>query len=201
MALSDELWDVAAMRVGYARVSTLDQNLDGQLDALKAAGCDQIFSDKSTGANMERPGLAEALRYCRAGDALVVCRLDRLGRSLKDLLRVVEELRERNIAFVSLTEGVDASGAAGRLVFQIFAAVAEFERALIRERTQAGLAAARARGRMGGRRPKLGPAQVALLQKLGADPTQARGPMLQLLGISKSTFHRLYKPPASTDPT
>lgn len=188
------------MRVGYARVSTLDQNLDAQLDALKEAGCDPVFSDKSTGARMERPGLAEALRYCRAGDALVVWRLDRLGRSLKDLLRIVEELRERNIAFVSLTEGVDASGAAGRLVFLIFAAVAEFERALIRERTQAGLAAARARGRMGGRRPKLDPTQIELLRKLGADPSQARAPLLKLLGISKSTFHRFYRPPASTDP-
>lgn len=185
------MWDVPAMRIGYARVSTLDQNLDAQLDALRGAGCGQIFSDKASGGSAARLGLAEALRFCRAGDALVVARLDRLGRSLADLLGIIEELRQRDIGFVSLTEGVDASGAAGRLIFQIFGAVAEFERALIRERTCAGLAAARARGKLGGRRPKLDPDQLSLLRAMAADPTHSRGALLRLFQISKSTFHRL----------
>ncbi|HNN91059.1 MAG TPA: recombinase family protein [Pseudomonadota bacterium] len=178
------------MKIGYARVSRPDQNLDSQVDALKAAGCERIYTDKLTGGNTARPGLQEALAFCRAGDALVVWRLDRLARSLQDLLCTIDDLRKREVAFISLSEGMDASGAAGRLIFQVFGAVAEFERALIRERTAAGLAAARARGRKGGRPRKLDEDQLALLQTLAQDPKQPRSPILRLLGISKSTLHR-----------
>lgn len=188
------MWDFWAMRIGYARVSRPDQNLDSQIDTLKAAGCERVFSDKLTGGNTARPGLQEALAFCRTGDALVVCRLDRLARSLQDLLATIEGLRERDVAFVSLSEGVDASGAAGRLIFQVFGAVAEFERALIRERTQAGLAAARSRGRKGGRPRKVDADKLAMLQSLAKDPNNPRGPILKVLGISKSTFHRYLEP-------
>src|SRR5579885_1809842 len=136
---------------GYARVSTQDQTLDVQRDALKAAGCTRIFTDTMSGAKAERPGLTEAFDHLRAGDTLVVWRLDRLGRTLKDLLDLVARLQRDGIAFKSLTEQLDTTTPTGTLIFHIFGALAEFERALIRERTQAGLAAARARGRNGGR--------------------------------------------------
>lgn len=142
-------------RIGYARVSTDDQHLDLQRDALAQAGCRVIYEEKASGKNAERPELAQALKALRSGDTLTVWRLDRLGRSLPDLVRIVTDLEQRGIGFESLTERIDTTSATGRLVFHLFAALAEFERNLIRERTHAGLAAARARGRKGGRRPKL----------------------------------------------
>jgi DNA invertase Pin-like site-specific DNA recombinase len=143
------------MKIGYARVSTTEQNLELQLDALAKAGCDRIFEDQASGAKMARPGLDQALSHLREGDALVIWKLDRLGRTIRGLIELVGELRDRGIGFRSLTEGFDTSTPGGRLIFHIFAALAEMERDLIRERTQAGLAAARARGRNGGRKPKL----------------------------------------------
>ncbi len=143
-------------RVGYARVSTSDQRLDLQRDALLSARCDQIFEDNGlSGANTKRPGLAKALRSLKAGDTLVVWRLDRLGRSISHLIEVVGKLHNRRVEFQSLTEGIDTNSAGGRLVFHILAAISEFERALISERTTAGIAAARARGQRHGRRPLL----------------------------------------------
>src|SRR5215470_1679891 len=141
------------MLVGYARVSTQDQNPDLQLDALKAAGCKKIFVEKASGAQRDRPELADALEYLREGgdDALVVWRLDRLARSLGQLISTIEDLDRRKIGFRSLTESIDTTTAGGRLVFHIFGAMAEFERSVVRERTRAGLEAARARGRKGGR--------------------------------------------------
>src|ERR1700736_1608001 len=139
------------MLIGYARVSTADQNLDLQRDALKKAGSKRVFSDQMSGARADRPGLAEALSHARQGDALVVWRLDRLGRSLPNLIEVVAELERRGVGFKSLTESIDTTTTGGKLIFHIFGALAEFERNLIRERTNAGLAAARARGRVGGR--------------------------------------------------
>ncbi len=139
------------MLIGYARISTDDQTFDLQLDALKAAGCDaqRIYTDTASGAKTDRPGLTRAIDVAREGDTLVVWRLDRLGRTLPHLLQLVEELKRRGVGFRSLTESIDTTSPSGQLIFHIFGALAEFERNLIRERTQAGLAAARARGRVG----------------------------------------------------
>ena len=139
------------MLIGYARVSTSDQTLDLQKDALDKAGCDRIFTDTASGAKAERVGLDEALSYVRPGDTLVVWRLDRLGRSLKHLIETITGLNDRKIGFKSITEAIDTTTSGGKLIFHIFGALAEFERDIIRERTQAGLTAARARGRLGGR--------------------------------------------------
>src|SRR5215213_4903876 len=139
------------MFVGYARVSTTDQTLDLQHDALTTAGCTKIFTDTASGAQTERKGLSEALAYVRAGDSLVVWKLDRLGRSLKDLISRITELNDRKIGFKSLTENIDTTTSGGKLIFHIFGALAEFERDIIRERTNAGLEAARSRGKLGGR--------------------------------------------------
>lgn len=139
------------MLIGYARVSTIEQTLDLQQDALRKAGCEQVFTDRISGAKSERPGLRQALDFVRSGDILVVWKLDRLGRSLKQLIEIVSELQKRDIGFRSLTENIDTTSPGGKLIFHIFGSLAEFERDLIRERTLAGLAAARARGRRGGR--------------------------------------------------
>ena len=143
------------MIIGYARVSTQEQNLDAQLDALKNANCEQIFEEKITGKHKDRPELKTCLKALRKGDVLIVWKLDRLARSLKDLVEIITELNDREIGFRSLTEAIDTTSATGRLVFHIFGALAEFEHSLIRERTIAGLDAARARGRKGGRKPSM----------------------------------------------
>ncbi|MGO9740420.1 MAG: recombinase family protein [Roseiarcus sp.] len=139
--------------VGYARVSTGDQDLALQMDALKRADCERIFTDKASGAKVDRPGLAQALAYARDGDALVVWKFDRLGRSLPHLIETVTALQVRSVGLRSLTENIDTTTPGGRLIFNVFGALASFERDLIRERTKAGLAAAAARGRQGGRKP------------------------------------------------
>src|SRR5438477_7591072 len=157
------------MLIGYARVSTEDQNLDLQRDALTKACCERIWEDKASGARDDRPGLAAALSHARKGDCLVVWRLDRLGRSMRSLIDFTEGLREKGVEFRSLTEGIDTTTPAGRFYFHILGALAQMERELIRERTLAGLQAARARGRKGGRRPKLSAKQVAHARKLLAD--------------------------------
>src|SRR3954451_25353581 len=154
------------MLVGYARVSNNDQTLALQQDALQKAGCTKIFTDTASGAQAERKGLTEAISYVRAGDTLVVWKLDRLGRSLKDLITRITELQNRDIGFKSLTEQIDTTTSGGKLIFHIFGTLAEFERDIIKERTQAGLAAARARGKRGGRRPNLTPRDIALVRKL-----------------------------------
>ena len=184
------------MNIGYARVSTNDQNLSLQEDALREAGCERIFYDKVTGAKAERPGLQDALDYLREGeDVLVVWRLDRLGRSLKDLIELVNQLEQRKIGFKSLQDPVDTTSPGGMLVFHIFGALAEFERNLIRERTKAGLAAARARGKKGGRRRALNEDQVQRLYQL-YDDSDADGnkkytikEICEMMGVSKSTLY------------
>jgi DNA invertase Pin-like site-specific DNA recombinase len=182
------------MLIGYARVSTHDQTLDLQLDALKAAGCERIFKDTVSGSTMERPGLSEALDFVRPGDTLVVWRLDRLGRSLRHLIDTLTGLSERGVDFKSLREHLDTSTSGGKLVFHMMGALAEFERDLIRERTQAGLAAARARGRRGGRRPRLTPKQVTMARALYKDKTNSVDDIRASLGgISKSAFYRNMK--------
>ncbi len=150
--------------IGYARVSTADQNLSLQLDALRAAGCEPLFEDQASGAKADRPGLAKALAYVRHGDTLVTWKLDRLGRSMAHLVETVRGLEAIGVGFRSLTEGVDTTTPGGTLVFHLFGALAQFERDLIRERTRAGLAAAEARGRKGGRRPSVTPDKLARAQ-------------------------------------
>src|SRR5690554_5972158 len=177
------------MIIGYARVSTLDQNLELQRDALEKAGCERVFEDHISGASSERPGWAKATTALRKGDTLVVWRLDRLGRSLKHLIDTVNELDARGIGFKSLTENIDTTTPGGRLVFHIFGALAEFERELIRERTMAGLAAARARGRKGGRPRKLSAKQVAMARQLLQDPKQQVTEVAKMFGVARSTLY------------
>jgi len=179
------------MLVGYARVSTAEQTLALQEDALRAAGCEKIFTDTISGARVERPGLTEILAYLRPGDVLAVWRLDRLGRSLPALIATLHGLEGRGIGFRSLTEQLDTTTSGGKLIFHVFGALAEFERDLIRERTRAGLAAARARGRQGGRPKKLGtPTKVAMAQALYDDKRHSVAEICQTLGISRATFYR-----------
>ena len=177
------------MKVGYARVSTREQDPGLQVDALREAGCEKIFTDEASGARSERPGLEKALEFLREGDCLVVWRLDRLGRSLKHLIEVIEGLERQGIGFISLQEGFDTTTSGGRLIFQIFGALAEFERNLIRERTMAGLKSARARGRMGGRKRKLSDAQVRSMKKMAAAGHHSISEICQTFGITKPTFY------------
>ena len=150
--------------IGYARVSTADQSLDLQQDALREAGCEPLFEDHASGARADRPGLIKALDYARHGDTIIVWKLDRLGRSMAHLIETVQTLQARGVGFRSLTEGVDTTTPGGTLIFHLFGALAQFERDLIRERTRAGLAAAEARGRKGGRRPVVTPDKLARAQ-------------------------------------
>lgn len=182
------------MLVGYARVSTGEQNLDLQMDALKKVGCDKILTDEMSGAKAERPGLSEVFKFIRTGDTLVVWRLDRLGRSITDLIARIEELRRREIGFKSLHESIDTTSPAGKLQFHIFSALAEFERDLIRERTMAGLRSARARGRVGGRRPTMTPEKVKIAASLMKDKTNTIKDICRTLGISSATLYRYVTP-------
>src|SRR4051794_3282584 len=178
------------MLIGYARISTQDQNLDLQRDALQKAGCEQIFTDRVSGTKATRPGLTEALSHLRSGDTLVVWRLDRLGRSLRHLIDTITDLQERGVGFKSLTENIDTTTSGGRLDFNIFASLAEFEREIIRERTNAGLQAARARGRNGGRPKKLTKKQIEMVQHLAADKKHIVSEICQTFGIGRTAFYR-----------
>jgi DNA invertase Pin-like site-specific DNA recombinase len=178
------------MLVGYARVSTMDQNPALQIDALKGAGCEKLFVEKASGASRDRPELKGALDYVREGDTLVVWKLDRLARSLKQLIETVAMLEARGIGLRSLTESIDTTTAGGRLIFHIFGALAEFERTVIRERTKAGLSAARARGRVGGRPPKLSVDHLKAAKALLGDPTITVADVAKRLGVSPATLYR-----------
>src|SRR5436305_7815584 len=180
------------MLIGYARVSTHEQHLDLQIDALKAAGCQKIFTDKISTLKAERKGLDESLSFLRPGDVLVVWKLDRLGRTLKQLIELVAMFNQKGIGFKSLKETIDTTTSTGKLVFHIFAALAEFERDIIHERTRAGLEAARARGRVGGR-PKIqakDPKKIALARKLYDDGNTPVQEICEQLHMSKSTLYR-----------
>jgi DNA invertase Pin-like site-specific DNA recombinase len=181
------------MLIGYARVSTHDQTLSLQKDALEKAGCDRIFTDTVSGTKVERKGLSEALSHLRSGDALVVWRLDRLGRSLRHLIDTITELHERGVGFKSLQENIDTTTSGGKLVFHIFGALAEFEREIIRERTQAGLASARSRGKVGGRPKTLSARQVQMLRNMAADKSLTIADICKTLGIGRTTFYRYVK--------
>ncbi len=185
------------MLIGYARVSTGEQTLDLQLDALQQAGCDKTYRETASGAAAERPVLADVVGYLRPGDTLVAWRLDRLGRSLQHLIETIAQLAERGIGFKSLTEQIDTTTSGGKLVFHVFGALAEFERDLLRERTHAGLAAARARGRTGGRPKVLADAKkVAMAQALYDGGQADVATICKTLGISRATFYRYVRPPA-----
>jgi DNA invertase Pin-like site-specific DNA recombinase len=182
------------MLIGYARVSTTDQTLALQQDALTKAGCDKIFTDTISGTKADRPGLDHALHFIRPGDTLVVWRLDRLGRSLRHLIETITTLHDRQIGFKSITENIDTTTSGGKLIFHIFGALAEFERDIIKERTQAGLQAARARGRTGGRPKKLTTNQkIAMAQALYSDTANRIDDICHTLKISRATLYRYIK--------
>jgi len=176
--------------LGYARVSTAEQNPDLQLDALRAAGCYRLFVDTASGALDERPELAKILDQLRPADILVVWKLDRLGRSLPHLIDTIGELQRRDVGFRSLQESIDTTTPGGKLIFHLFGALAEFERDLIRQRTLAGLAAARARGRAGGRPPSMTPTKIALARQMYDAQQHSLAEIARTLGVSRASIYR-----------
>lgn len=178
------------MRVGYARVSTRDQDSAMQVEALREAGCEKVYTETASGAQRDRPELARLLEYLREGDVLVIWKLDRLARSIRQLIETVEDLAERGIGLVSLTEQIDTTSPSGRLVFHVFGALAEFERELIRERTMAGLASARSRGVRMGRPKALTADQLELARTLKAGGKHSTQKIADQLGVSRSTLYR-----------
>ena len=185
------------MNIGYCRISTNDQNLDLQLDELKKAGCERIFQDIASGAKSDRKGLKEAIEFARSGDVIVCWKLDRVGRSLRDLIETINTLKDRGIGFRCLTQQLDTTTPSGMLIFHVFGAMSEFERSLIQERTQAGLQAARARGRLGGR-PKLDNSQrIEIAASLYNDGKVSVAEICKNLKISKATFYRDLKAKAA----
>jgi DNA invertase Pin-like site-specific DNA recombinase len=181
------------MKVGYARVSTADQQLRMQEDALKSAGCEEIFTDIASGVKSQRPGLDKALEYVREGDTLVVWKLDRLGRSIQHLIQLMTLLNERKIGFKCLQESIDTSTSGGKLIFHMFSALAEFERDLIQERTQAGLKAARARGKMGGRPPLLDTRQINRMMEMYDEQKNTVAEICKIYDISRPSFYNYLK--------
>jgi len=178
------------MIIGYARVSTDDQSLDSQTDALSAAGAEKVFADRISGSRRARPELDKMLDQLRDGDVVTVTKYDRLARSLKDLLEIVEAIRERGAGFRSLAEDIDTTTPAGRLVFHVFASIAQFERERISERTKEGLDAARKRGRVGGRPPALTPAQKSEVRRMRDDEHRAVPEIARLFKVSQRTVRR-----------
>lgn len=179
------------MKIGYSRISTKDQNSALQTDTLTKAGCERIFEESASGAQRNRPQLKEALSYLRDGDCLVVWKLDRLARSLRQLIETVDDLHERGIGFVSLTENIDTTTPGGKMIFHVFGALAEFERELIRERTTAGLKAAKERGVKLGRPRSLDDDQIAIARSLKASGNMTSAQIAEHLGISRPTLYRL----------
>jgi len=179
--------------IGYARVSTEDQKVDLQHDALVAAGCSDIYVDKLSGKDMNRPELEYCLRSLSSGDTLVVWKLDRLGRSMTDLIKTVTELERKGVSFRCIQDDFDTTTPTGKLLFHVMAALAEFERSLIRERTIAGMAAARARGRLGGRRPKLSEKQQSAVRAALVDKSTDVTELAKTYGVSRSTLYSVAK--------
>lgn len=181
------------MLIGYVRVSTADQHLRMQEDALKDAGCEEIYQDIASGAKTDRPGLEDALGHLRPGDTLVVWKLDRLGRSIQHLIQTIKALSERTIGFKSVQENIDTTTSGGKLIFHIFSALAEFERDLITERTQAGLKAARARGKLGGRPPLLSGRQVSRMMEHYDEGNSTVEEICKIFDISRPSFYNYLK--------
>lgn len=181
------------MLIGYARISTQDQNIDLQEDALKKSGCEKIFQDTASGSKADRPGLNDALQFARNGDTIVVWKLDRLGRSLRNLIDTITLLHQREIGFKSIQENLDTTTSAGKMVFHIIGALAEFERDIIRERTRAGLVAARARGRKGGRPRAMNEKKIAMAKTLHNDKSLSVSEICKALGVKKTTFYKYLK--------
>lgn len=177
------------MLIGYARVSTQDQKAQLQVDALNAAGCQKVYIEHKTGSNRDRPEIDRCLETLRPGDQVIVWRLDRLGRSLKDLIDLITEFESKEVSFRSLNESIDTSSSAGKLVFHVFAALAEFERSLIQERTLAGLASARARGRKGGRPRKLDEKKIKKAKAMLNDPDITVSEVAKHFGVSRGTLY------------
>ncbi|GGY59472.1 TPA: recombinase family protein [Vibrio cholerae] len=178
------------MIIGYARVSTTDQDTALQLDSLNMAGCERVYQEAFSGASRERPELLRCLDALREGDTLTVWRLDRLGRSLKDLVAIISDLETKGVGFRSVTEAIDTTTAGGKLIFHIFAALAEFERSLIQERTKAGIQAARARGRKGGRPPKLSPTQAKKARAMLLDPSITKTEVAKHFNVTRATLNK-----------
>lgn len=181
------------MKIGYGRVSTDEQVTDSQLDALSEYGCDKIYKDKASGKTIKRPEFEKMLDALREGDVVVVWRLDRLGRSLKDLIELMEQFKSQGIEFVSLQENIDTTDAMGELVFHLFASIAQFERQLISERTKAGLKAARARGRKGGRKPIFTKKQAQLAHSMLNDPSVTKVDVSKHFKVSRPTLDKALK--------
>lgn len=181
------------MKLGYARISTSDQNLDSQISLLEEAGCSKVFTDTISGSKMERKGLKECLEYARAGDSIVIYKLDRLGRSLKELLTLIDDLKKREISLIILSQNIDTFTSTGKLMMQLFGMIAEFERELIRERTMTGLTAARARGKVGGRPPALTKEQIISLKAVYETKTVPIKEICNMFGIGKDTVYKYVK--------
>jgi len=182
--------NVGFMNIGYCRISTDTQNDELQLQALKDAGCEKIFSDVASGSKSDRSGLRECIEFARSGDVIVAWKLDRIGRSLKDLIETVNTLKERGIGLKVLTQNLDTTTSSGILVFHVFGAIAEFEKSLIQERTAAGLKVARARGRLGGRPKVLDKKQIKIAESLYEDGKTSVSEICRTLGVSRATFYR-----------
>lgn len=185
---------VTAMKVGYARVSTEDQSLDLQRDALRHEGCVRVIEEKRSGASTQRPALRGAMRSLRAGDVLVVWKLDRLGRSLQHLISILEDLERRGIGFRSISDNINTTSAVGKLVYHIVGAMAEFERALISERTKAGMEAARKRGKTLGRPRRMNAEQVECARQMAASRTMSLGAIAEMLSVGRTTVWRALSP-------
>ncbi len=181
------------MKIGYARISTSEQKINLQVDELKKAGCEKLYQDIASGMKSKRPGFDECLNQLRKNDCLIVWRLDRLGRNLKDLVLIIEQLQKNNISFISLHEGFDTTTIGGKLIFQIFGALSEFERNLLQERTNKGLKAARARGRFGGRPKKLKDKDVNRLKKMYNSRDYSIKELCGIFGVSKPTLYKYIK--------
>lgn len=181
------------MKIGYARVSTQGQNLELQIDALKKEGCEKIYEEKVSGSKADRPEFARMMEQLRKGDFIVIWKLDRLGRNLRHLIELVESLKTMGVELISINDNINTITPTGKLTFAIFAALAEFERDIIRERTYAGLDAARARGRMGGRKKAMDDKQVQMLRSLSQDKSLSIGSICKQLGISKATYYNYLK--------
>ncbi len=177
------------MKLGYARISTLSQTLDHQIDALKQLNCDRIFTDEVSGSKKERPGLSHMKEVMRKGDTIIVWRLDRLGRSMKDLIELIEFFKDKEVLFLSIKEGIDTTTINGQLMLHLFASFADFERNIIRERTLSGLQAARARGRIGGRRFKFSNDKRELVRDLYNGKNHSLAEISEMMGISVPTIY------------